>query len=133
MLVDVLLTPIYQTRLSISDQFRRKADSLRLSLRKLIWIHYTLHGGPNQVIAQIIRSNSWIPNNRSVVRQELQQCVKCSRFTAKSSAPLMGDLPKERIDVPTRAFENMGLDIAEPFLCKPSSKARSQDKIYMAQ
>ena len=91
----------------------------------------TLHGGPNQVMAQI-RSNFWIPNNRSVVRQELQQCVKCSRFTAKLSAPLMGDLPKERIDVPTRAFENVGLDFAGPFLCKPSSKARSQDKAYMA-
>ena len=91
----------------------------------------TLHGGPNQVMAQI-RSNFWIPNNRSVVRQELQQCVKCSRFTAKLSAPLMGDLPKERIDVPNRAFENVGLDFAGPFLCKPSSKARSQDKAYMA-
>ena len=44
----------------------------------------------------------------------------------------MGDLPKERIDVPTRAFENVGLDFAGPFLCKPSSKARSQDKAYMA-
>ena len=91
----------------------------------------TLHGGTNQVMAQI-RSNFWIPNNRSVVRQELQQCVKCSRFTAKLSAPLMGDLPKERIDVPTRAFQNVGLDFAGPFLCKSSSKARSHDKAYMA-
>ena len=82
----------------------------------------TLHGSPNQVMAQI-RSKFWIPNNRSVVRQELHQCVKFSRFTAKLSAPLMGDLPKERIDVPTRAFENVGLDFAGPFLCKPSSKA----------
>ena len=40
----------------------------------------------------------------------------------------MGDLPKERIDVPTRAFKNVGLELAGPFLCKPSSKARSQDK-----
>ena len=79
-----------------------------------------------------VGSNFWIPNNRSVVRQELQQCVKCSRFTAKSSAPLMGDLPKERIDVPTRAFKNAGLDFAGTYLCKPSSKARNQDKAYMA-
>ena len=51
-----------------------------------------------------------------LLRQELQQCVKCSRFTAKLSAPLMGDLLKERIDVPTIAFKNVGLDFAGPFL-----------------
>ena len=91
----------------------------------------TFHGGPNQVMAQI-RSTFWIPNNRSAVRQELQQCVKCSRLTAKSTASLMGGLSKERVDVPTRAFENVGLDFAGTFLCKSSSKARTQDKAYNA-
>ena len=81
--------------------------------------------------AQII-SKFWVPNNRSAVRHELQQCVKCSRFAPKSNAPLMGDLPKERVDVPTTAFENVGLNFAGPFLCKPGAKARSQDKVYMA-
>ena len=73
----------------------------------------TLHGGPNQVMAQI-RSNFCIPNNRSVVRHS-QQCVKCTRFTTKSRSPLLVDLPKERIDVPTRAFENVVLDFAGLF------------------
>ena len=90
----------------------------------------TLHSGLNEVLA-LIRSNFWIPNNRSVVRQELQQCGKCSRFTAKSSASLMADLPKERIDVPNTAFKNVGLDFAGLF-CKPSNKVRNQDVSYMA-
>ena len=43
----------------------------------------------------------------------------------------MGDLPKERIDIPARAFENVGIDFAGPSLCKPSSRAGSLYKTFM--
>ena len=77
----------------------------------------TLHGGTNQVLAQI-RTNFWIPASRGKIRKFILNCVKCSRFTAKANMPLMGDLPKSRIDVPTKAFQDVGIDFGGPFICK---------------
>ena len=76
-----------------------------------------LHGGTNQVLAQI-RTNFWIPASRGKIRKFILNCVKCSRFTAKANMPLMGDLPKSRIDVPTKAFQDVGIDFGGHFICK---------------
>ena len=54
--------------------------------------------------------------------------VECSRLTAMAVTSLTHDLPIECIDIPTIAFENVGLDFAGSFSCKPRGKARSQDK-----
>ena len=54
----------------------------------------------------------------------------CSRFTSKPCHPLMGDLPKQRVDIPNRAFQDVGLDFAGPFLCKGPS--RTSTKAYLA-
>ena len=43
-----------------------------------------------------------------------------SRFSAKPYTPLMGDQPKERIDIPERAFEHVELDYDGPFFFKKS-------------
>ena len=40
----------------------------------------------------------------------------------------MGDLPEERIDVPTRAFKNMGLDFAGPFYASQAARPEVRTK-----
>ena len=77
----------------------------------------TLHGGTNQVLEHI-RTNFWIPASRGKIGKFILSCVKCSRFTAKTDMPLMGDLPKSRIDVPTKTFQDVGIDFGGPFVCK---------------
>ena len=89
----------------------------------------TLHGGTNQVVSQI-RTQFWIPGCRSLVRKLILNCVTCSRFSAKPFTPLIGDLPKERIDIPERAFEHVGLDYGGPFFCMKS--VYGSEKVYMA-
>ena len=42
----------------------------------------------------------------------------------------MGDLPKQRVDIPNRAFQDVGLDFARPFLCKGPN--RTSTKAYLA-
>ena len=42
----------------------------------------------------------------------------------------MGDQPKERVDVPTKVFESVGIDFAGPFPCQKT--ARNVVKSYMA-
>ena len=87
----------------------------------------TLHGGVNQTMAQI-RTKFWIPSCRNQVRKLILYCVGCSRFHATPTLTLMGDLPKERCNIPTRAFTDVGIDFAGPFSCK----AQKTSKIYMA-
>ena len=57
-------------------------------------------------------------------------CVNCNRFNSKPVFPLMGDLPKTRVDLPIKAFEDVGLDFAGPFLCRKSPN--SHEKSYLA-
>ena len=68
--------------------------------------HSTLHGGATKTIAQI-RTRFCIPGCRNQVRKLILNCVTCSRFIGNKEEPLMGDLPRERISVPTRAFEDV--------------------------
>ena len=89
----------------------------------------TLHGGTTQVMAHI-RTRFWIPSCRSLVRKLVLNCVGCNRFNVKPQYPLMEDLPKERVDVSTKAFESIGIDFAGPFLCRKS--ARNVVKSLMA-
>ena len=87
----------------------------------------TLHGGVNQTMAHI-RTKFWIPSCRNQVRKLILNCVGCSCFHATPTLPLMGDLPKERCNIPTRAFTDVGIDFAGPFSCEDQKTS----KIYMA-
>ena len=89
----------------------------------------TLHGGTIQTIAEI-RTRFWIPACRNQVRKVIANCVTCCRFNSSSEKPLMGDLPKSRITVPSKAFQHVGLDFGGPFLCKSDSKDFT--KAYLA-
>ena len=81
----------------------------------------TLHGGTTKVMTHI-RTRFWIPSCRSLVRKLVLNCVGCNQFNVKPQYPLMGDLPKERVVVPTKAFESVGIDFAGPFLCRNSAR-----------
>ena len=91
--------------------------------------HSTLHGRATQTIAQI-RTRFWIPGCRNQVRKLILNCVTCSPFIGNKEEPLMGDLPKERISIPTRAFEDVGLDFGGPFYLKVSGS--ENNKAYLA-
>ena len=68
--------------------------------------HKSLHGGTIQTIAEI-RARYWIPACRN-------QC----RINSNSEKPLLGDLPKSRIKVPSKAFQHVGLDFGGPIFVK---------------
>ena len=89
----------------------------------------TLHGGTSQTIAHI-RTRFWIPSCTNLVRKMIMNCVNCNRFNSKPVFPLMGDLPKTRVDPPIKAFEDVGLFFAGPFLCRKSPN--SPEKSYLA-
>ncbi|XP_025833693.1 uncharacterized protein LOC112905445 [Agrilus planipennis] len=61
------------------------------------------------------------------IDNEINDCVKCSRYNAKVPDYRMGDLPETRL-IKTRPFLNVGLDYCGPFLLK-EKKFRNKIKI----
>ena len=81
----------------------------------------TLCGGKTQVMSHI-RTRFWIPSCRSLVRKLVLYCVGCNRFNVKPQYPVMEDLPKQRVEVPTKAFESVGIDLSGPSLCRKTAR-----------
>lgn len=85
------------------------------ALSKLIVSHVhiaTLHGG-TQLMLSYLRRTYWILSCRLLVKTHIYHCVKCRRFRASASVPIMADLPATRV-TPSRPFLYTGLDYAGP-------------------
>jgi hypothetical protein len=82
-----------------------------------------MHGGPQAVLASI-RENYWPINGRNITRKVVQKCIVCFKQRPVIVQPIMGDLPKERVE-PGRAFLKCGVDYAGPFLLKSGLRKNS--------
>ncbi|XP_019699633.2 uncharacterized protein LOC109504397 [Harpegnathos saltator] len=104
-------------------------------LTKLIINHAhlrTLHAGI-QLTMGILRRDFWIIQARSLVREQIHQCIACVNERAAMSTQLMGDLPKERVSAPTRSFIHCGLDYARPVFIRVSAgRGIVSHKAYIA-
>lgn len=82
------------------------------------------HTGREHTLAT---SRKWrgIPNCRGMIRQILNDCITCKRDRETPQHPLMGDLPKERVESGGKLFRNTGVDYFGSYLVKRSKKARS--------
>ncbi|XP_050055037.1 uncharacterized protein LOC114131043 [Aphis gossypii] len=77
-----------------------------------------LHAGP-QALLSAIREKFWPLNGRNIARRTVHQCVICFRSKPVTYEPIMGDLPRDRIE-PERAFKICGVDFAGPIMIKTS-------------
>lgn len=73
-----------------------------------------LHAGP-QLLLYSLRETWWPVGGRNLARTVVHQCVTCSRLSARTLTPLMGNLPAERLQ-PGFPFEKCGVDYAGPVL-----------------
>ncbi|XP_072159686.1 uncharacterized protein [Bemisia tabaci] len=91
----------------------------------------TLHGGPSSTLAAI-NQRFWIINGRAVVRSKLQKCIQCFKVRPKFTQPLMGDLPKWRVQA-AYPFLNTACDYGGPFQVKENKLRNArQTKGYLA-
>ena len=82
----------------------------------------TRHGGVNITLAEV-RSKFWVLKGRQAVKQQLRQCMICSKRNAKPCAPPQsGKLPTERV-VQGNPFSTTGVDFAGPIHLKNEEKA----------
>lgn len=71
-----------------------------------------MHAGP-QMLLFTLREEWWPIGGRNLARAIVHRCVTCARLRGRTLNPLMGNLPKERLDygVP---FLKCGVDYAGP-------------------
>ena len=88
-------------------------------------IHETnLHSGREFTLSQL-RQSYWIPRVKGVLRRVIHQCLYCKRQRVKPQAPLMSDLPLERLAVNQKPFSCTGVDCFGPYTVKLSKKTRA--------
>lgn len=74
------------------------------------------HPGP-QIVQNLAHQSFWILAARSVIRKRLHRCIPCFRARPRAPQPIMGNLPKARLEK-IKAFNKTGVDFAGPFLVK---------------
>jgi len=67
-----------------------------------------MHSGPQAVLASI-REDYWPINGRNITRNGVGKCVVYFKQRPVVVQPIMGDLPKERVE-PSRHFIKCGVD-----------------------
>jgi len=97
----------------------------KLTTLIFMYEHYRqLHVGPQALLASI-RDQYWPLNGRNIARSIVNKCVICFKTKPFTFQPVMGNLPKERIQ-PGRAFATTGMDFAGPVKIKVSTRRNAQ-------
>lgn len=90
-----------------------------------------LHAGP-QLVSSLLSARFWIISSRSVIRHIIFKCVPCATHRASIPSPVMGDLPKSRVQS-VRPFSNVGIDYAGPLAIKEGKRRNARaSKCYLA-
>jgi hypothetical protein len=90
-----------------------------------------LHSGQRATLSFIMQ-RYWILHGKSIVRKEVQLCIKCVRARPQLVQQKMGDLPAERVTI-AATFDEDGVDYAGPFTIKLSSVRNAKlGKAYIA-
>ncbi|XP_033254344.1 uncharacterized protein LOC117193727 isoform X2 [Drosophila miranda] len=101
------------------------------SLTEMIVHHFHAkmkHQNVDATIAEI-RTRFWITKLRRVLRKTISACNVCKLHRARAAPPIMGPLPKDRLEANGWPFKNTGLDYFGPLLVKVS---RHTEKRWVA-
>jgi len=71
-----------------------------------------LHTGP-YLLEALLRQRYWIMGGRNLIRNRVHKCNHCFRIKPTNVAPLMADLPAERV-LQAKAFLHTGVDYFGP-------------------
>ena len=94
----------------------------------LRWIHHAIelflrdehkdnqHEG-NEHVRNIVQQKMWILGIKNALRSIKKKCVTCRKGRAQTTAPVMVDLPEERLEASTN-LTNVGVDYFGPFTVK---------------
>ena len=87
------------------------------------------HSGTNQVLA-MLSARFWIPGAREEIRDCERACMVCRRRKVQPASQVMAPLPAVRAEMSLRAFNNISVDFAGPFLTK-QGRGKARFKRYL--
>ena len=76
------------------------------------------------------RKFAWIVRGRNLAQSVVKKCEFCKVHQQKTLEQQMGDLPKEKFDVPCKPFTHLCVDLAGPYMVKAMNNARSKLKVW---
>ena len=87
-------------------------------------------GGPSQLL-HATREKYWITNARNVARKVIDGCIECKKDTRQCFRPAMANLHPTRLGggQDLRAFKNVGIDVAGPFVTKQNKGKNRMNKV----
>lgn len=89
-----------------------------------------LHCGPQALLARV-RQYYWPLLGRMTARTTVRKCFKCVRASPRFYAPLMGQLPKDRVQM-SRPFSISGVDFTGPFIVRSGIRRIVGKKVWIA-
>ena len=87
------------------------------------------HSGTNQVLA-LLSAKFWLPGAREEIRDCERACMVCRRRKVQPASQIMAPLPAVRTQMSLRAFTNISVDFAGPFLTK-QGRGKTRFKRYL--
>ncbi|XP_025202896.1 uncharacterized protein LOC112599977 [Melanaphis sacchari] len=85
--------------------------------------HQHKHPGA-KTLQCIIQQQYWIIASRQVIKSRLRHCIACYRIRPRGVQPVMGNLPKFRLQQ-VKPFTAVGVDYAGPIVLKSSPTRRT--------
>ena len=82
------------------------------------------HIGREHTLA-VSRKAYWVPSCRGMIKRVLSNCINCKKERAMPRPTLMGDVPKERVDIGSKPFSSTGVDYFGPYYVKISKRTRA--------
>ncbi|GFY00965.1 integrase catalytic domain-containing protein [Trichonephila clavipes] len=79
-----------------------------------------MHAG-GSIAMNRLQENFWILKARKLIRQIIQKCTKCKRFSAQKTEVVPSSLPNDRVSY-SKIFQVVGVDIAGPLHLKDKRK-----------
>lgn len=89
-----------------------------------------MHGGPQALLAAT-RQRYWTIKGKTMARNIVQKCVRCTRAKPKLIQQIMGDLPPLRV-TQARPFLNAGVDYCGPFKVHYKIRGKRPHMAYIA-
>lgn len=86
--------------------------------------------GPQALLAEV-RRTYWPTRGREIAYSVVRQCVICKRANPTFDQPIMGSLPKQRVQH-SRPFTTTGVDFAGPLIIRSGIRGRPGKKAWIA-